>query len=513
MVTRQSGALLAGALSRVEKKARRGIVRSSDMERPDRERLQRAGWLQPIMKSWYLFGLSPDGGPGSTTLWYGHFWDFVRYYLTDRFGRAYCLSAECSLDLHTGATTIPRQVVVMTAAGGANTLSLPHGTSLLVYPDPGNLAADPSLIDGLQVMALPLALCRVAPRYFEANPVNVELALRLAEPAALSRVLLQGAHTRAASRLMGAYQFIDEPGRADRIKDDMAAAGYRISPVNPFKTDRPLLGPGFRSPSPLVGRLQALWEGMRETVIDVFPKAPGLPTARKRTLEQMEDIYQHDAYNSLSIEGYQVTPELIEKVRRGRWNPDASLQDREQVAAMAARGYYETFQLVKRNIGDILAGANAATIVTDNLQDWYRTLFSPGVQAGLLEAADLAGYRNRPVFIRGSSHVPPSHETLMDGMETLFRLLVHEEEPAVRGVLGHFLFVFIHPYPDGNGRLGRFLMNVMLASGGYAWTVIRLKRRQHYMKALEQASVGGDIRPLSEFVLQEMGVDWSREEK
>jgi len=79
---------------------------------------------------------------------------------------------------------------------------------------------------------------------------------------------------------------------------------------------------------------------------------------------------------------------------------------------------------VKRNIGDILTGANAATIVTDNLQDWYRTLFSPGVQAGLLEPADLAGYRNRPVFIRGSSHVPPSHETLMDGMDTLFRLLV-----------------------------------------------------------------------------------------
>ncbi len=96
-------------------------------------------------------------------------------------------------------------------------------------------------------------------------------------------------------------------------------------------------------------------------------------------------------------------------------------------------------------------------------------------------------------------------------MDTLFRLLVQEEEPAVRGVLGHFLFVFIHPYPDGNGRLGRFLMNAMLASGGYAWTVIRLKRRQHYMKALEQASVGGDIRPLSEFVLQEMGVDWCSE--
>jgi Fic family protein len=261
----------------------------------------------------------------------------------------------------------------------------------------------------------------------------------------------------------------------------------------------------------LVGRLQALWEGMRETVIDVFPKAPGLPKSHKSYLEQLEDLYQHDAYNSLSIEGYQVTPELIEKVRLGQWSPDDSAQDREQVAAMAAKGYYETFQLVERDIGTILTGASSAEIVTDHLQDWYRALFSASVQAGILEAADLAGFRNRPVFIRGSNHVPPPHETLMDGMDTLFTLLQQEDEPAVRAVLGHFLFVFIHPYPDGNGRLGRFLMNTLLASGGYPWTVIRLKRRKKYMDALEQASVGGDIRPFSEFVLQEMGVDWSQE--
>lgn len=179
---------------------------------------------------------------------------------------------------------------------------------------------------------------------------------------------------------------------------------------------------------------------------------------------------------------------------------------------MAARGYYETFQIVERDIGHILTGESAADIVADNLQDWYQALFGASVQAGILDAADLAGFRNRPVFIHGSNHVPPPHEALMDAMDTLFSLLKQEDEPAVRAVLGHFIFVFIHPYPDGNGRLGRFLMNAMLASGGYAWTVIRLKRRKQYMDALEQASVGGDIRPFSEFVLQEMGVDWAQEE-
>lgn len=36
--------------------------------------------------------------------------------------------------------------------------------------------------------------------------------------------------------------------------------------------------------------------------------------------------------------------------------------------------------------------------------------------------------------------------------------------PGVRAVLGHFFFVYIHPYMDGNGRLGRFLMNALFAS-------------------------------------------------
>jgi Fic family protein len=53
---------------------------------------------------------------------------------------------------------------------------------------------------------------------------------------------------------------------------------------------------------------------------------------------------------------------------------------------------------------------------------------------------------------------------------------------------------------DGNGRIGRFLMNVMLASGGYPWTVIPLERRNDYMAALEAASVGQDIRTFARFV-------------
>ena len=85
-------------------------------------------------------------------------------------------------------------------------------------------------------------------------------------------------------------------------------------------------------------------------------------------------------------------------------------------------------------------------------------------------------------------------------MPELFDLLQKEQHPAVRAVLGHYIFVFIHPYMDGNGRIGRFLMNTMLASGGYPWTVIPVEKRDEYMKSLETASVTGDIGPFSKFI-------------
>ena len=82
-------------------------------------------------------------------------------------------------------------------------------------------------------------------------------------------------------------------------------------------------------------------------------------------------------------------------------------------------------------------------------------------------------------------------------MPAFFQLLAEEESAAVRVVLGHFVFVNIHPYRDGNGRIGRFLMNTMMASGGYPWVVIPVEQRGAYMGSLEKASVEGDIIPFT----------------
>jgi len=89
----------------------------------------------------------------------------------------------------------------------------------------------------------------------------------------------------------------------------------------------------------------------------------------------------------------------------------------------------------------------------------------------------------------------------------LFDLIEQEPEPGVRAVLAHWLFGYIHPYQDGNGRMARFLMNAMLASGGYPWTVIRVTDRDAYLSALDRASIDMDIRPFAAFIAER--VRWS----
>jgi Fic family protein len=243
-----------------------------------------------------------------------------------------------------------------------------------------------------------------------------------------------------------------------------------------------------------------MWRAMREPVVKLFPAAPGLPKNKAAYLKSVDEIYIADAYHSLSIEGYRVNAELIERVRSGEWNPDDDVNDHQQRDAMAARGYHEAFQAVKESVTTILDGEDPGIVADNDHSTWYRQLFAPSITAGIIRPADLAGYRDDQVYIRCSKHVPPRSEAVRDLMPALFDMLKNETEPAVRIVLGHFIFVYIHPYMDGNGRLGRFLMNVMLVSGGYPWTVIPIERRDKYMAALEAASVDQNITPFAEFL-------------
>ena len=97
-------------------------------------------------------------------------------------------------------------------------------------------------------------------------------------------------------------------------------------------------------------------------------------------------------------------------------------------------------------------------------------------------------------------HIPPHCNAVRELMPAFFDLLREENNAAVRVVLGHYFFVYIHPYMDGNGRIGRFLMNLMMAAGGYPWTVIPVERRGEYMESLEVVCTQSDIGVFTGFL-------------
>ena len=311
--------------------------------------------------------------------------------------------------------------------------------------------------------------------------------------------LLEGGHSSIAGRLAGAFRNIGRTQMADDIMGTMRAAGYDVRETDPFE-QQSSLSFSQREQSPYVNRIRLMWQHMRETVIAHFPASPTQTVDKNAYMQHVEDVYVTDAYHSLSIEGYRVTPELITRVRTGDWNPEQNADDKERLNALAARGYWQAYQAVRDSIERILDGHNAGEVVDNDHRTWYREMFAPGVTAGINKPADLAGYRNAPVFIRRSMYTPPSREAVRDAMPAFFELLKAEENAAVRVVLGHFIFVYIHPYMDGNGRTGRFLMNAMLASGGYPWTIVPLEQRNEYMATLEEASTNQNIEPFTKFL-------------
>ena len=474
-------------------------IRTKELSRLHRERLLEHGFIKEVIKGWYII-VSPEEQKGDSTSWYASYWNFCARYLEERFGENYCISAEQSLKIHAGNTTVPQQLIIRTIKGSNAITRLVHNTSLFSMKSTLSNKAEIETKDNIRMLKLASSLVNCTPTMFTQNQIEMRTALAMIQDSSeILSILLEGGHTKIAGRLAGGFRNIGRERIANDIVKTMKAASYDVREEDPFETLPPVTL-SLRDKSPYVNRIRLMWHTMREEVIKVFPKAPGITKDQDGYMKAVEDIYVTDAYHSLSIERYRVTPELIERVRSGTWDPEENEEDRKQRDAMAARGYWLATQSVRESLMRILKNENSGLVLDEDHGEWYRALFAPSVTTGILKISDLAGYRNDQVYIGKSKHVPLNVEAVRDTMPELFELLKNEEHPGVRAVLGHFIFVYIHPYKDGNGRMGRFLLNVMLASGGYPWTVIPLEERNRYMDALEDASVGENIKAFAEFI-------------
>lgn len=479
------------------------VIKTTELSRTHRERLMRTGFLTSIMSGWWVV-TRPEDRPGDSTYWYASFWEFCRRFCTDKFDDAWCLSPEHSLLVHAESPTIPKQVIIWSANASGHNRALPYETGIYdlskAIPEQENLTEK----DGLPVFTIEVALTQVRESFFRNNWVEAQIVLSsLKSTTPLLAKLLDGGHVKAAGRLAGALRRLDRGDEADKIVKRMRSLDHDVRETDPF--DEGITVPNLQTGiAPLVARVRNAWEDQRQVVVDLFPSDRPLPNNADVYLAALDEIYVNDAYNSLSIEGYRVSEELIERVSSGAYDPLNNETDKRNKDTLAASGYYLAFQSVRSSIANVLKGEGGVAVALRDYDDWYASLFQPSVDAGLIRAGALAGFRNHPVFLRGSRHTPPRVEAIADGMEELFSLMSEEKNASVRAVLSHWLLGYIHPYPDGNGRMARFMMNVMFASGGHPWAIIRMEDRTRYMAALEVASMEFQIRPFAELLLERL---------
>ena len=218
-------------------------IRSADVSRTHRERLIQNGFLQEVIKGWYVPS-RPDEAAGESAAWYAAFWPFVVAYLNHLKGNVWCLSPEESLALHAENWTVPQQLLVRAVKARNNVTALPHETSLLEIRATLPNEKDAVVKEGVRIYSLPIALIGCGPRYFANKPTDARAALAIIRDASdVLEPLLEGGHSTIAGRLAGGFRNIGRDRIADDIVSAMQSAGYTIREQNPFEAGSPIVLP------------------------------------------------------------------------------------------------------------------------------------------------------------------------------------------------------------------------------------------------------------------------------
>jgi Fic family protein len=117
----------------------------------------------------------------------------------------------------------------------------------------------------------------------------------------------------------------------------------------------------------------------------------------------------------------------------------------------------------------------------------------------------LGRFRSVPVYIRGVEWVPPAPGDVPKDMKNLLSWYTKNKNklhPIIQAAYFHIGFEVIHPFVDGNGRVGRLLMNFILYRNGYPMINIPLERRFDYYDCLKAAQVEGALRPFIDLLME-----------
>lgn len=180
---------------------------------------------------------------------------------------------------------------------------------------------------------------------------------------------------------------------------------------------------------------------------------------------EKEEIAIAFTYNTNAIEGSTITLEEARGIIQDKIAPRKPLKDIKETESHAAV-FLEMLN-------------NKEKLSTGLLLKWHKEIF--GETKG-----DIAG-KFRNYLVRVGDYIAPDWQDVEDLMRKFILFLQKVRmNPAECAARAHYRFEKIHPFGDGNGRIGRLIMNHILWWNRYPMLIIEYKNRKSYYKALKK---------------------------
>ena len=244
---------------------------------------------------------------------------------------------------------------------------------------------------------------------------------------------------------------------------------------------------------PVSGTPYLLDRRAQDTLEDTARRVKDLRSVGRLTTDALRHIRRafrvKAIYHSNAIEGNRLSiGETRQVVELGLTLTGQSLKDQAEAKNLAvALDYLED-----------LASHNDVAITETDIRQLHAFVLKG------IDDTNAGSYRHVVVEISGSSYKPTGPESVPAEMELFGRWLAAISVPGdayatttgiIAAVAAHAWFVMIHPFIDGNGRVARLLMNLILMRYGFPIAIVTREDRLRYYDALEESQTA-DLTPL-----------------
>lgn len=205
-------------------------------------------------------------------------------------------------------------------------------------------------------------------------------------------------------------------------------------------------------------------EKIRENFEKEWKRVP--KSAKQKELQEIAIAF---TYNTNAIEGSTITLEEARLILEDKVAPSKPIRDIRETESQAA--VFLQMLKIEENLSEQL------------LLRWHENIFRE-------TKPDIAG-QFRTYAVRVGSYVAPDWKKVEPLIKQLVSFVNESKLNPVEGAArAHYMFEKVHPFGDGNGRIGRLLLNFILWKNHYPILVIEYKKRKYYYKALEQSEEG-----------------------